>query len=42
MSGFIPTGQQPRDLALEPDGTTLLSTDTKSGQLLAIDVRSLP
>jgi DNA-binding beta-propeller fold protein YncE len=42
LSGFIPTGQQPRDLALEPDGTTLLSTDTKSGQLLAIDVRSLP
>ena len=42
VSGFIPTGQQPRDLALEPDGTTLLSTDTKSGQLLAIDVRSLP
>jgi serine/threonine protein kinase/DNA-binding beta-propeller fold protein YncE len=42
LSGFIPTGQQPRDLALEPDGKTLLSTDTKSGQLLAIDVRSLP
>jgi len=41
LSGFIPTGQQPRDLALEPDGTTLLSTDTKSGQLLAINVRSL-
>ena len=42
LSGFIPTGQQPRDLALEPDGKTLLSTDTKAGQLLAIDVRSLP
>ena len=42
LSGFIPTGQQPRDLALEPDGKTLLSTDTKSGQLLAINVRSLP
>ena len=42
LSGFIATGQQPRDLALEPDGETLLSTDTKSGQLLAIDVRSLP
>jgi DNA-binding beta-propeller fold protein YncE len=42
LSGFIPTGQQPRDLALEPDGKTLLSTDTKSGHLLAIDVRSLP
>jgi DNA-binding beta-propeller fold protein YncE len=42
LSGFIPTGQQPRDLALEPGGKTLLSTDTKSGHLLAIDVRSLP
>ncbi len=42
LLGFIPAGLTPRELAVEPGGTTLLSTDNNSGQLQAIDVGSLP
>jgi DNA-binding beta-propeller fold protein YncE len=41
LIGYIPAGT-PRELALEPDGKTLLATDNKSGQLQAVDVGSLP
>jgi DNA-binding beta-propeller fold protein YncE len=41
LLGYIPAGT-PRELALEPDGHTLLATDNNSGQLQAIDARSLP
>jgi len=42
LLGFIPAGRVPRELALEPGGKTLLSTDNNSGQLQAIDVGTLP
>ncbi len=42
LRGFITSGRVPRELALEPGGHTLLSTDNGSGQLQAIDTGSLP
>jgi DNA-binding beta-propeller fold protein YncE len=42
LLGYIPAGLTPRELAVEPGGQTLLSTDNNSGQLQAIDVGSLP
>ena len=42
LRGFIAAGRVPRELALEPGGKTLLSTDNGSGQLQAIDTGSLP
>jgi DNA-binding beta-propeller fold protein YncE len=39
--GFLPSGRTPRELGLEPGGI-LLVTDSTSGQLQAIDTRSLP
>lgn len=42
VRGFITTGVTPRELAVEPGGKTLLSTDYGSGQLQAIDLGSLP
>jgi len=42
LQGFISTGRVPRELAAEPGGHTLLSTDYGSGQLQAIEVGSLP
>jgi DNA-binding beta-propeller fold protein YncE len=42
LQGFISTGRVPRELAAEPGGQTLLSTDYGSGQLQAIEVGSLP
>jgi len=42
LQGFISTGRVPRELAAEPGGRTLLSTDYGSGQLQAIEVGSLP
>ena len=42
VRGFITTGVKPRELAVEPGGKTLLSTDFGSGQLQAIDLGSLP
>jgi DNA-binding beta-propeller fold protein YncE len=42
LLGYIPAGLTPRELAVEPGGKTLLSTDNNSGQLQAIDVGSLP
>jgi DNA-binding beta-propeller fold protein YncE len=42
LRGFIATGRVPRELAAEPGGHTLLSTDYGSGQMQAIEVGSLP
>jgi DNA-binding beta-propeller fold protein YncE len=42
LRGFISTGPVPRELAAEPGGHTLLSTDYGSGQMQAIEVGSLP
>jgi DNA-binding beta-propeller fold protein YncE len=42
LLGYIPSGLVPRELAVEPGGKTLLSTDNNSGQLQVIDVGSLP
>jgi DNA-binding beta-propeller fold protein YncE len=42
LLGFIPTGLTPRELAVEPNGNTLLATDNFSGQLQAVEVGSLP
>jgi len=42
LRGFITTGRVPRELAAEPGGHTLLSTDYGSGQMQAIEVGSLP
>jgi serine/threonine-protein kinase len=39
---LIPTGSMPWTVALEPGGPTVLVTDNGSGQLQAIDTRSLP
>ena len=42
LLGYISAGRTPRELALEPDGKTLLAADNNSGQLQVIDVGSLP
>jgi DNA-binding beta-propeller fold protein YncE len=42
LLGYIPAGRTPRELAVEPGGTTVLSTDNNSGQVQAVDVGSLP
>jgi DNA-binding beta-propeller fold protein YncE len=42
LRGFISAGRVPRELAAEPGGHTLLSTDYGSGQMQAIEVGSLP
>jgi DNA-binding beta-propeller fold protein YncE len=41
LLGFVRAGLVPREIVVEPDGKTLLSTDNNSGQLQAIDVGSL-
>ena len=42
LLGVIPAGLLPRQFAMEPDGTTLLVTDSTSRQLQAVDVTNLP
>lgn len=42
LAGYLPAGGFPRQMALEPDGRTLLVTDCMSGQLETVDVASLP
>jgi hypothetical protein len=42
LLGYIPTGKTPRELAVEPNGRTLLATDNYSGQLQVVGVGSLP
>ena len=40
--GQIPTGLFPRELAISPDGTTILVTDYGSSMVQAVDVSTLP
>jgi DNA-binding beta-propeller fold protein YncE len=42
LLGYLPAGGFPREMALEPDGRTLLVTNFSSGQLEAVDVADLP
>jgi sugar lactone lactonase YvrE len=42
LLGVIPAGLLPRQFAMEPDGATLLVTDSTSQQLQAVDVTNLP
>jgi DNA-binding beta-propeller fold protein YncE len=42
LLGTIKSGVTPRQFALEPNGKTLLVTNTESGQLEAVDVSQLP
>ena len=42
LLGYLPAGGFPREMALEPDGRTLLVGNFNSGQLEAVDVADLP
>ena len=42
LLGYLPAGGFPREMALEPDGRTLLVGNFSSGQLEAVDVADLP
>jgi hypothetical protein len=42
LQGYVRTGAFPRDMAVSPHGTTLLVGDYASGQLEAVNVRTLP
>ena len=42
LLGYLPAGAFPREMALEPDGRTLLVDNFSSGQLEAVDVADLP
>jgi DNA-binding beta-propeller fold protein YncE/tRNA A-37 threonylcarbamoyl transferase component Bud32 len=42
LLGLITAGQTPRQFSLEPNGRTLLVTNTGSGQVEAVNVRQLP
>jgi hypothetical protein len=42
LLGLVPAGQFPREMAVAPDGRTLLVGNYLSGQLEAVDVASLP
>jgi hypothetical protein len=41
LTGFLHTGSEPRQFALEPGGGTLLVVDTGSGQVQAIKIGHL-
>jgi DNA-binding beta-propeller fold protein YncE len=42
LTGYLPAGGFPREMALEPDGTTLLVANFMSQQLEAVSVAGLP
>jgi DNA-binding beta-propeller fold protein YncE/tRNA A-37 threonylcarbamoyl transferase component Bud32 len=42
LLGLVTAGQTPRQFGLEPNGKTLLVTNTGSGQVEAVNVRQLP
>jgi len=42
LLGYLPAGRFAREMALEPDGGTLLVTNFASGQLEAVSVPDLP
>jgi DNA-binding beta-propeller fold protein YncE len=42
LAGYLPAGEFPREMALEPGGRTLLAGNFGSQQLEAVDVAGLP
>ena len=42
LLGYLQAGGFPREMALEPDGRTLLVSNFSSGQLESVDVADLP
>jgi len=42
LVGLTKSGTAPHQFALEPNGTTLLVTNTGSGQVQAVDISHLP
>lgn len=42
LLGYLPAGGFPREMALEPDGRTLLVSNFSSGQIESVDVADLP
>ena len=42
LVGYVATGDFPRDMAVSPDGTTVVISDYGSGDLEEVDVGSLP
>lgn len=42
LAGYLPAGGFPRQMALEPDGRTLLVTNFSSQQLETVNVTNLP
>jgi DNA-binding beta-propeller fold protein YncE len=42
LAGYLPAGGFPRQMALEPNGRTLLVTDFTSRQLETVDIANLP
>jgi DNA-binding beta-propeller fold protein YncE len=42
LLGYVPTGTTPRQFALVPNGSTLLVTNTNSGQLESLNAAKLP
>jgi DNA-binding beta-propeller fold protein YncE len=42
LRGYLPSGAFPRDVAVSPDGKTLVVTNFGSGQVQTVDVRELP
>ena len=42
LVGYLPAGDFPRDMAVSPDGTTVVLSDYGSGQVEEVDVGTLP
>ena len=42
LRGYVPAGVFPRDMAVSPDGKTLVVSNFGSGQVETVDVRQLP
>jgi len=42
LVGYVPAGDFPRDMAISPDGTTIVLSDYGSGQVEEVDVGTLP
>ena len=42
LVGYLPAGDFPRDMAISPDGTTVVLSDYGSGQVEEVDVGTLP
>ena len=42
LVGYLPAGDFPRDMAISPDGTTIVLSDYGSGQVEEVDVGTLP